>query len=265
MNEASCEVAYPQDMARGFMEITGGWQCLLCNARFEDGCVYEIGGRLYEARRAIREHMPAAHGPVFSHLLEQYAQLAGLTERQAEALALMASGLGDRAVAAKLSGADNTASLRNLRHQLKEREKQAKAFLAIMEAFRTERAAKAEANVPDMPIVVHAGATLADERFEVTEKEREAVLKACFSADGSLRDFPVREKRKVVVLAEIARRFEKDRVYTEKEVNELVAWRDFATVRRYLVEYGFLERSPDCSRYWVKEGKKNGASGELPE
>ncbi len=28
---------------------------------------------------------------------------------------------------------------------------------------------------------------------------------------------------------------------------------DNATIRRYLIEYGFLDRSKDCSKYWVKE------------
>jgi len=28
---------------------------------------------------------------------------------------------------------------------------------------------------------------------------------------------------------------------------------DHATLRRYLIEYGFLERTQDCGTYWVKE------------
>ncbi|WP_236719720.1 DUF2087 domain-containing protein [Neobacillus mesonae] len=27
---------------------------------------------------------------------------------------------------------------------------------------------------------------------------------------------------------------------------------DFATIRRYLIEYGFMDRSKDCMKYWVK-------------
>ena len=30
-------------------------------------------------------------------------------------------------------------------------------------------------------------------------------------------------------------------------------YEDNATIRRYLIEYGFLDRSKDCSKYWVKE------------
>ncbi|MEG2739993.1 DUF2087 domain-containing protein, partial [Clostridium sp.] len=30
-------------------------------------------------------------------------------------------------------------------------------------------------------------------------------------------------------------------------------YEDYATIRRALVEYGFMKRSNDCSSYWVKE------------
>ena len=71
--------------------------------------------------------------------------------------------------------------------------------------------------------------------------------------DGRLLQFPAREKRKIVVLGHIAQRFETGRRYTEKEVNGLIDFPDHATVRRYLIEYGFLARSQDCSQYWRKE------------
>ncbi|RIJ63707.1 DUF2087 domain-containing protein [Rummeliibacillus sp. POC4] len=28
---------------------------------------------------------------------------------------------------------------------------------------------------------------------------------------------------------------------------------DYVSLRRYLIEYGFMERTDDCSIYWVKE------------
>lgn len=236
------------DIARGYRQEGDSWVCLLCGEAFENGVVYMLGDRQYEASRAVREHIRSAHEPVFRHLLATQREHAGLTERQAEILSLMFDGNGDKAIAERLTGSDNTSSVRNLRFQLKEREKQAKAYLALMEAFRAERRdAKAAGSAAVPP---PSGAMLADERFAITEQERYAVLKAYFNADGSLRDFPVREKRKVIVLMELAKRFEKGREYTEKEVNERIAWRDFATVRRYLVEYGFLGRDADCGRYW---------------
>jgi hypothetical protein len=56
------------------------------------------------------------------------------------------------------------------------------------------------------------------------------------------------------VLREVARRFETERFYNEKEVNELLktVYDDFVTLRRYLIEYGFMDRKPDGSQYWLK-------------
>jgi hypothetical protein len=263
MNDTNILDHSVEDIARGYAQHEHGWACLICHSRFEDGIVYQIGGKQYEAYRAVRDHVASSHGLVFTLLLETLAEKAGLTARQAEALGLMASGLSDRAITARLSGSDNTASIRNLRHQLKERERQARALLAIMGAFRLESGSKAEARLSGR-LPAHEGATLADGRFDATEAECRAVLKAYFYADGSLKDFPVREKRKIIVLREIAERFERGRAYTEKEVNGIIAWPDFATVRRYLIEYGFMERTADCSEYRVKE-KTNDTDRSLPE
>lgn len=238
-----------QDLSRGYSKRENQFQCLLCREAFEEGVVYEIGGKHYEAFRAVAEHVKGAHGSVFKHLLDTQEKYLGLTQHQAEMLTLMHRGLSDREIAESNYGSTNTAAIRNLRFQLREREKQAKAYLALMEAFRAER--EASPGKGEELIDMHESATMTDERFAITENERAAVLKAYFNADGSLKEFPVREKRKIIALREIAARFEKERVYTEKEVNALVAFRDFALVRRYLIEYGFLQRTPDCSEYRV--------------
>lgn len=235
------------DMSRGYAKSENGFVCLICEEIFEDGIVYQIGGKQYEAFRAVAEHIKAAHGSVFLHLLKTEDKLLGLTERQAEMLARMHEGLSDREISERYYGTSNTSAIRNLRFQLREKEKQAKAYLALMEAFRAER--EAAKNTEKELIEMHEGATMADERFEITEKEREAVLKAYFRADGALKEFPVREKRKIIALREIAARFEKGRTYTEKEVNTMIAYSDFALIRRYLVEYGFLSRTMDCREY----------------
>lgn len=250
------------NIARGYRREGDTWVCLLCGAVFEDGVVYAMGSAQYEAFRAVREHVRLEHAPVFRCLLSAFREQLSLTERQEEILGLMFDGCGDREIASRLSLGGNTSSVRNLRFQFKERERQAKAYLALMEAFRSERKdTKAQSGNALPP---PAGATLADERFAITEQERYAVVKTYFNADGSLKEFPVREKRKLIVLMEIAKRFERGREYTEKEVNERIAWRDFATVRRYLIEYGLLDRSQDCGRYWVKEGKRHDGE-KLPE
>ena len=52
---------------------------------------------------------------------------------------------------------------------------------------------------------------------------------------------------------------EPGRVYTEREFNQALApcTPDPATVRRYLVDYLYVERKPDGSAYWLKEARSD--------
>jgi hypothetical protein len=65
--------------------------------------------------------------------------------------------------------------------------------------------------------------------------------------------FPKKEKQKYIVLCMICHLFEKDKLYTEHEVNEIleVVYEDFVILRRYLIDYHFLDRKPNGSAYWL--------------
>jgi hypothetical protein len=73
--------------------------------------------------------------------------------------------------------------------------------------------------------------------------------------DGQLKQIPTQSKKIQVVLSYIYDSFDKQRRYTEKEVNEVVArfHPDTNTIRRYLVDYHFLERERDGSVYWCSK------------
>ena len=66
-----------------------------------------------------------------------------------------------------------------------------------------------------------------------------------FVVDGRLVRLPARYEQKRVVLGYVARRFEEGRAYDEREVNALLRefHEDTAALRRYLVDWGLLERS----------------------
>lgn len=70
---------------------------------------------------------------------------------------------------------------------------------------------------------------------------------------GRLRLFPAKRKMKILCLFYLAEKFEKDRCYTEREVNDvLLDWHTFAdpaTLRRELYDYCFLDRSADGRSY----------------
>ena len=92
-------------------------------------------------------------------------------------------------------------------------------------------------------------------RYVTTDEEKQKVLSAYFKdgLDGKLDTFPSKEKRKLIILQNMVRHFEPNRLYTEKEVNEIIKsiYGDFATIRRALIEYEFMDRSKDCSDYWI--------------
>jgi hypothetical protein len=91
--------------------------------------------------------------------------------------------------------------------------------------------------------------------FEYTENEKNQVLEKYFINDGSLQlvIFPKKQKQKYLCLLWIADMFQKEKDYSEKEVNALLepVYPDYVMVRRYLVDYDLLNRTPDGSRYWV--------------
>ncbi len=95
-----------------------------------------------------------------------------------------------------------------------------------------------------------------EERFLITDKEREKVLGNYFKqgVNGPLDVFPSKEKRKYIIAQEIIKRFGVGKVYVEKEVNELLKMvhEDFATIRRFLIDYRFMTRSDDGKEYWIE-------------
>jgi hypothetical protein len=104
---------------------------------------------------------------------------------------------------------------------------------------------------------IHQTARMVDERYNVTLEEEKQILQKYFPAErgGLLKTFPRREKHKLIILRHIAARLERARNYTEPEINRILvtAYDDYAKIRRYLIEYGFLDREPDGSRYWLKQ------------
>lgn len=223
--------------------------CLACGERFVKGIVYPQDGLLFEAGKYAQIHVQASHGSMFEFLLGLDKKLTGLTDLQKRLLQLYHAGMSDNEIVKELDGG-SASTIRNHRFTLRERMKQAKVFLAVME-LAEERTSRQNRLIP-----IHRTATMVDQRYEITEKENAEFLKRYFTMgpDGPLSEIPKKEKRKIVILRHLAKLFDVDRRYSEKEVNALLKERhpDFATLRRYLIEYGFMDRLPDCSQYWIK-------------
>lgn len=226
--------------------------CLFCSESFEDGIIYPIDGTLYEAKKAVVCHIQHAHRSVFDYYIDLDKKYTGLTDHQKELLLHFKEGLSDKEIVQKQNGG-SASTVRNHRFKLKEKEKQAKVFLAIMTLLHESSNQKKEQQF----VSFHKGAKMVDDRYAITEAEKDKVLSTYFKEgiDGKLDTFPSKEKRKLIVLQNIMRRFELNKTYMEKEVNDILksVYSDYVTIRRYLIEYGFMERSKDCLQYWVKK------------
>lgn len=78
---------------------------------------------------------------------------------------------------------------------------------------------------------------------------RQKVIDAFFEY-GKLKSIPAQKKKERIVLEVIAQAFEFDRIYSEREVNILIAdyYDDFCTIRRDMIGEHLLDRS--TKGYW---------------
>jgi hypothetical protein len=92
-------------------------------------------------------------------------------------------------------------------------------------------------------------ADIPEEKFSPEDRK---ILLNYTRPDGRLKQIPMQSKKIQVVLSYIYASFDKERRYTEKEVNEVLAHfhPDTSTLRRFLVDYQFLDRERDGSVYW---------------
>lgn len=238
------------ELKNGFIEDKECYTCLLCGEKFQKGVIFPCDSILYEAKKFVQVHIARKHGSVFDYLTSLDKRLTGLTDHQAKLLKLFYLGKSDTDVQKEM-GIGSSSTIRNHRFVLKEKERQAKVFLAMMELLKEK-----DKHAPKMS-TPHVTAKMVDSRNNVTSSENEEILKKFFpkGTNGPLKTFAIKEKYKIVVLKEIAKRFISGKIYNEKEINQILAeiYDDFATLRRYLIEYGYLDRKVDGSKYWLKK------------
>lgn len=236
-----------QDIKNGFSydENSGMYSCLFCNAEFEEGIIYTVDNRMADACKAAKLHIEKEHVSVFSRLLK-IKKHTGLTDTQRDLLLSFYKGISDKDIAKSTGISPST--VRYQRYSFREKAKQAKIILALSELFEE----KLRQSVGEFP-EVHDNAAMVDERYMITDAETEKIVKSFFISLSPpiLKSFSSKEKNKLVILRIIAKQFETVRKYTEKEVNEILKaiYGDYVTIRRYLIEYGFMERTADCGEY----------------
>lgn len=245
--------ASKDEMIKGYLKRGDTYICIICEETFEIGRIYEIDGALYDAEKAAQLHIKARHGSILSYILNMNHSYTGITEVQRGVLLLISQGLTDKEIAKELGVADST--IRNHRYKLREKEKQAKVFLAMMEMLSMQTEKEIHKLDKGMLCDAHKTATTLDDRYNITDKERADIIKTYFNENGGLKNFPAKEKRKIIILSEMMKNFSPSKKYTEREINRILMriYEDYATIRRALIEYGFMDRTNDGTSYWVKE------------
>ena len=241
-----------EEIVLGYKESKESYYCASCGKEFRKGLIFNIGDKLYDAFGAVNKHHMSEHGLAVDHILDQEASICGISEVQQQILRFMSEGKDDKTIAKIIGIAYST--VRNHRFKLREKEKQAKLFLALMQSL--EEKTKKSINQTDSGVIeeVHHCATMVDDRYNITDEESAKTIKTYMDEAGALKQLPVREKKKIILLREIVSNFKSNKDYSEIEVNRILKriYDDFPTLRRALIEYGFLERSNDCSVYRVR-------------
>lgn len=82
---------------------------------------------------------------------------------------------------------------------------------------------------------------------------RRRVIESFFEY-GRLKSIPAQRKKERIILEEIARAFQPGRIYSEREVNLIIAdfHDDFCTIRRDMIGEGIMAR--ENGQYWLTEG-----------
>jgi GNAT superfamily N-acetyltransferase len=75
--------------------------------------------------------------------------------------------------------------------------------------------------------------------------------------EGQITRWPTKPVERTLVSEYLASKFAKDKIYTEKEINDVLkhwhTFSDWVVLRRELFERGFLDRKADGSSYWRTE------------
>jgi len=226
-------------LSERFIDKAKIYTCLFCHAQYDADDVYAFKKLLVNGKKAIKMHISEEHGEVFDNLIFQDKAQTGLTDTQRDFLVNYYSGMADKEIAEKMDISAST--VRYQRFNFREKAKQARMILALSELLEEQ----------EEKLSVWA-------KSEKPVSEHEKMLETFFVSVSPLvlRTFDFgrkKDEKRLFILKIITQQFEKDRKYTDKQVNAILKaiYDDYATIRRSLVDYGFMDRTSDNREYWV--------------
>ncbi|HRE49022.1 MAG TPA: metalloregulator ArsR/SmtB family transcription factor [Aggregatilineales bacterium] len=110
--------------------------------------------------------------------------------------------------------------------------------------------------IGDMEAVDTSTVVEADQRWvdalDLSEDDKKVLRD--YAVEGKLTQIPMKQKKLLAILRWLASRFHAGVFYTEKEVNGLISEvyaEDYVSLRRNLIEFGYLRRERGGKRYWL--------------
>lgn len=81
-----------------------------------------------------------------------------------------------------------------------------------------------------------------------------------YDSEGLLTQYPSKRPMRIMALAKIAEKVEREVIYTEKQINDIIktsiSFSDIELIRREMFQYKMLNRLRDGSQYWVVQDWK---------
>ena len=179
-----------EQLTAGYTSTDSTFECLFCKESRKKGHIYPQGPDLVEAELAMRNHITAAHTSTFHALLAMGKKGTGLSDTQRTLLGHFYDGLSDKEIQ-PLVGDVSLSTIRNHRFVLREKARQAKVFVALMELLESGN------QDPGSRLIEIPGSKSADdERFAITQAEFKKIIKGHFpdGPDGPMPRFPKKQK-----------------------------------------------------------------------
>lgn len=234
-----------EELKQGYVQEKKQYHCVFCERQTNIGEVYQINNRFFEAEQAMKQHIKEEHGSVFKQLVDMEKKDNTLTEVQKQIISYFYEGKSDKEIMNLTNNSSST--IRQQRFLFKEKARHAKIFLALYELVDDQHEVEDFMEFPEELDTF-------DDRFLITTKEEQKLLDKILVSENPLKikRIPTKEKEKVIILKHIANTFDRDKSYSEKEINEQLKQiyeEDYVAIRRHLIEYQFFTRNNDGSSY----------------
>lgn len=225
------------DLQHGWTLVDRQPTCLYCGKNWPENT----------APATLQAHLAQVHGGAIAALIDLDSRYNTLTAKQRDLLKAFATGIKDRDLAEQTGV--TAATIRHQKFTFREKAKQAKLYLATYQAvFAQEDPHERLLDVPQHP-------RDPDDRWLITEDEAAKTLQRYFDFTHDpvqLKRWPKKQKAVIVVLTRIIAEIPTHQQFTEPQINAYLRpiYFDYTMVRRFLIDYHFLARTPDGTAYW---------------